>query len=461
MDSEQDLRQMPPSHVAAEKALLGALLVDSTCLVQVIPVIKPEHFYAQEHRDIYAVVLRLFEAKSAIDMVTIQAALEERCEGNPLHALEVVTELMEAVPSPANVEYYAQIVADRAYRRQLIDASNRLLTRSFNTGQPTAEIITVHQERIGRIVQEMHSRDEVTFRDVLTEAMEAIDERATTKSIGGISTGFIDFDRKVGGIPKGKFLILAARPSMGKTSLAMNIMCHLVFVQEKKCMFFSYETSRSDFAQNILCAETRVERHRVDTGEVTDAELERISRKATALQDARLVIETKNMDIDQLQAVARAEHSKESIDLIVMDYIQLAKGRSREEENSPVQRVGAISKGLKNLAQELGVPVVGISQLNRAVESRDNKRPRLSDLRDSGTLEQDADIVAFLYRHEYYAERGSMPGGDGKSATVSRANEADLIIGKNKCGPCITVTLTFLKQFLRFENYMEGRSDEP
>jgi replicative DNA helicase len=433
--------RVPPHDLEAEQSVLGAILLDQVAITRVLDMLEPEDFYRENNAQIYTAAVTLFREGEPIDNVTLAAQLEkqgvlERVGGRAHLAL-----LQESVPTAANVEHYARIVKDRAYKRRLISAGGAVTALGFDDSLDAEEALNRATSAVYAAAEDRVRTELERLYDLLGPAMIRIEAQMTSGSgTVGIPSGFHDLDRMTGGFKDSDLLIVAGRPSMGKTSLALNIALHGAVHQRKSIAIFSLEMSKEQLVERLLCEQAEIDAQRMHRGLLSDAEYTRLSEALGPLGDARIFIDDAPV-LDELTLLLKARQAKvqHGIDMIVIDYLQLMHGRARGDDSNRVQEVSTISRALKGLARELKVPVLAISQLSRAPEARPDKRPILSDLRESGSIEQDADMVMFVFRPEYYKPE-EKPG------------MAEIIVAKHRNGPTGTVELGFRRDLTLFYN---------
>jgi replicative DNA helicase len=436
---------MPPQSVEAEISVLGGLLLDPDSVAHVADILEPADFYRREHHLIYSAMLNLFNRNEPIDLITLAEELKELGHLESVGGEPYLYELAEAVPTAAHVRYYAKIVKEKALLRQLIGASTEIIESCYQPGQEAEDLLDEAERKIFAIADRQIKEDFVDANTLAKLGMQRLDELATrSDSITGISTGFTDLDQITAGFQRSDFIVVAARPSMGKTALCLNIAHHVAEKERKVVAFFSLEMPKEQLVLRMFASSAKVDFHKVRTGMLTDEDYEKIAKTAASLSTTDIYFDdTPALSVMELRAKARRLQAEKRLDMVIIDYLQLMRGRRGNNEASRQQEISEISRGLKALAKELKVPVVAISQLSRAVEGRQDKRPQLSDLRESGAIEQDADLVIFVYREDAYK----------KDTQPSQASETEVIIGKQRNGPMGTIKLTFLKRFVRFENY--------
>jgi replicative DNA helicase len=446
--------RVPPHSIEAEQSVLGGLLLDNLAWDRAADLLNESDFYRYEHRQIYAAIAALVGANKPADVVTVHEHLQSLGRADDCGGVVYLNALAQSVPSAANLRRYAEIVRERAVLRKLIGASDDIATQAFNPqGKPVAQILDEAETRIFQIGEE-GARTRQGFIGMDKLVVELID-RVTelhengAEEVTGVRTGFYDLDRYTAGLQKGDLIVLAARPSMGKTAFALNIAEHVAVREELPVLVFSMEMGASQLAVRMVGSLGRIDQQHLRTGALKDDEWTRLTEAVDQLGKISMFIdETPALNPAELRARARrmARQFGGTLGLIVIDYLQLMSGSSGSDENRATE-LGEISRGLKALAKELQCPVMALSQLNRSVETRNDKRPLMSDLRESGAIEQDADVIMFIYRDDYYNKESKEPG------------VAEIIIGKQRNGPVGTLRLTFLKPLTRFDNLAVGATD--
>jgi replicative DNA helicase len=445
--------RIPPHSIEAESSVLGGLLLDNGAWDRVGDVLIDADFYRYEHRLVYAVVGKLINETKPADVITVHEELQRQGKADEIGGLAYLNSLAQYVPSASNIRRYAEIVRERSILRQLVSASDEIATSAFSTqGKPVAKILDDAEAKIFKI-GEQSSRMKQGFQamdSLVVQLLDRVQEMADNPNdVTGVPTGFIDMDRMTAGLQAGDLVVLAARPSMGKTAFAINIAEHVALNEGLPVAVFSMEMGASQLAVRIVGSIGRIDQGHLRTGKLTDEEWPRLTEAIERLRNVSLHIdETPGLTPSELRANARRlARQCGKLGLIVVDYLQLMSGSNSADENRATE-LGEISRGLKALAKELQCPVIALSQLNRSVETRTDKRPMMSDLRESGAIEQDADIIMFIYRDDYYNKDSREPG------------VAEIIIGKQRNGPTGTVKLAFLKPLTRFESLAMGSSDD-
>jgi replicative DNA helicase len=453
MDRQVAQLRIPPHSTEAESSVLGGLLLDNSAWDRVGDLLKDSDFYRYEHRLVFSAVAALVNASKPADVVTVFEQLQSLGKAEEVGGLAYLNSLAQYVPSASNIRRYAEIVRERSILRKLVSASDEIATSAFNPqGKPVAKILDEAEQKIFNIGEE-GSRMKQGFQSMealVVQLVDRVQEMADNPNdITGVPTGFYDLDRMTAGFQPGDMVVLAARPSMGKTALAINIAEHVALNEGLPVAVFSMEMGASQLAVRIVGSIGRIDQGHLRTGKLTPEEWPRLTEAIEKLRHVSLHIdETAGLTPSELRANARRlARQCGKLGLIVVDYLQLMSGSSNSDENRATE-LGEISRGLKMLAKELQCPLIALSQLNRSVETRTDKRPMMSDLRESGAIEQDADVIMFIYRDDYYNKDSKEPG------------VAEIIIGKQRNGPTGTVKLTFLKHLTRFESLASGGSGD-
>ena len=437
-----------PHNLEAEKCVLGAILIDNPSFNQAAEVIDAQDFFRDAHRRIFEKMVGLSERSQPIDPVTLKDELVRTGELDDVGGPAYVASLTDGVPRSANVEFYARIVKEKSTLRRLISSATEVLARAYDAEEGADDLLDEAERSIFQIAEHRLRSGFVPLSQLVNSGYELIEKLQEHKGlVTGVPSGFTDLDELTSGFQKSDLVIVAARPSMGKTSLVLNIALHCAAEAGRTVGIFSLEMAKEQLFMRMLTSEARVDAHRFRGGFLGEQDYERLVAAFARLHEARVFIDdTPSAGILEMRAKARRLKMEHGLDLIVVDYLQLMQGRGRFENRQ--QELASISRSLKILAKELQVPIVALSQLSRAPESRSDHRPQLSDLRESGALEQDADVVLFIYREDMYAVEGERsPDSEGT---------AEIIIGKQRNGPVGTVRLAFLKQYTRFENLAPG-----
>ncbi|HOJ77575.1 MAG TPA: replicative DNA helicase [Bacillota bacterium] len=432
------VERIPPQNIDAERSTLGSMLLEKEAIYRASELLKPDDFYREAHRVIFEVVVYLANKGEPVDIITVSEELKQRNMLEKVGGIPYLTSLANAVPTAANVEYYAKIVEEKSILRSIIRVSTDIVAMGYEASREVDEILDEAEKLIFQITQRRNVKGFVNLKNILIETFERIEKLYESKGgVTGLSTGFTDLDRMTAGLQPSDLIILAARPSMGKTTFALNLASHAAIELKVPVIIFSLEMSKEQLALKLLCEEAGVDNQRIRTGTLLDSDWPRLSHALGKLSDSMMYIDdTPGSTVMDIRAKSRRIKAEHGLGLIIIDYLQLMQGRSRSENRQ--QEVSEISRSLKSLARELDVPLIALSQLSRAVEQRADKKPTMSDLRESGSLEQDADIVAFLYREDYYNHE------------TDRKNITDLIIAKQRNGPVGTVEFLFQKEFGRF-----------
>ena len=442
--------RVPQQNIEAEQAVLGAMLIDKEAIAKASEILTSSDFYREAHRVIFNAMLELYNKNEAVDMVTVTEILKRDNKLEDIGGLAYITSLANVVLTAANVKYHADIVAEKSVLRQLVRVSTEIAAMGYEANEDVGTLLDTAESRILEISNRKKKADFTPINDVLMESVQNIEKLINNKGgLTGLPSGFADLDKLTSGLHPSDFIILAARPSMGKTALALNIVQNVALRAHKKIggeprsvAFFSLEMSKEQLVNRMLCAEAGIDSQRLRVGEMGDKDWDALWGACDLMSKAKIYIDdTAGITVMDMRSRARRLKAEHGLDLIVVDYLQLMQGSGkRNTSGDRQQEVSEISRSLKALARELDVPVLALSQLSRSVEARQVKRPMLSDLRESGSLEQDADIVAFLYREDYYN-----PETENK--------HTELIIAKHRNGPVDTVNLFFHKQFTKFVGF--------
>jgi replicative DNA helicase len=444
--------RVPPNDTEAEIAVLGSMLLDPEAAGKVVSILRPDHFYRGPHAEVYAVLTELYDANRAIDVVLLREELQRRGVLEKVGGTGFLSRIVASVPTAANAEHYAKIVRDTGLRRTLIQTVNEIEGEAYEGSMVAAELIDFAERRLFELDRRAESGEAQHIKDVLNETFQRIDAmQGQSGRITGVPTGFYDLDDMTSGLQPGELVIVAGRPSMGKTTFCLNIAEHAAVAESRTVAIFSLEMSKQTLVQNLLCSRARVDAHKLRRGFLADEDWGRISQAVGKLSEAPILIDdTPGLSPLLLRAKARRLRAQHDVALIVIDYLQLMEvpQMSKGDPNRQAE-ISYISRSLKGLARELSIPIVALSQLNRSVDSREDHRPRMSDLRESGAIEQDADVIAFLYRPEYYET--------DPDRKAELAGQAECIVGKQRNGPTGTVNLFFHAQFMRFESAARER----
>lgn len=439
---EQIIKRILPHSAEAEQSVAGAILLDSEAIITASEILLPEDFYNPQFKALYSSMLSLYQEGRPIDPVTLQNKLREQGVPEDLYSIEFISQILSSVPTSANIKYYAEIVKEKAILRKLIRVSESIANDCYQDNENLDKLLDNTEKQIFDVVQNRSTSDFIPIKQTALETLESIQRAAkTVGSVTGISTGFYDLDARTAGLQKSDLILIAARPSMGKTAFVLNIAEFVAIRNNISTAIFSLEMSRVQLAKRLISMNSKVDSQHLRIGNLADDEWGKITESTILLGESPLVIDdTPGISISQLRSKCRKLKIENNLELVIIDYLQLMSGSSGRKSDSRQQEISDISRSLKALAREINCPVIALSQLSRAVESREDKRPMLSDLRESGAIEQDADVVIFLYRDEYY-HRDS----DDKGI-------AEVIIGKQRNGPTCTVRLKWLAEYTKFAN---------
>lgn len=438
--------RVPPQAIDAEKGVLGSIMLDNDCIGRVLEILEPDYCYKNAHKLILSAAMTLYEKNEPVDLITLSEELKRRKVLDDIGGVYYLTEIAESIPSSANVEHHAKIVMEKYLLRKLIEESANIARDGYEAADDVYELIDKAEHRIFALSDKRLRKGFKHISPIMHDAMETVDLFHQRKgAVTGVSTGFVKMDEMTSGMHAGELIIVAGRPSMGKTAFAMNVARNAAVDHKVPVGIFSLEMSMEQLAIRLLCAEARVDAHGLRTGRLSDSELQKLALEVGHLAEAPLYIDdTPGATVLELRTKARRLKKEKDLGLIVVDYLQLMQGPKGVESRQ--QEISVISRSLKGLAKELDLPVIALSQLSRAVEQRGgDKRPMLSDLRESGAIEQDADMVMFVFRPEFYLRKE-----DPQFAEME--GRAEIIIGKQRNGPVGTVGLTFIKKYARFEN---------
>jgi replicative DNA helicase len=442
------LERALPHSLEAERTVLGAILIENEAFHNASEILTERDFYRDAHRRIFQRMASLSERGDAIDLVTLREELARSGDLEPVGGVAYLTSLLEGVPRATNVPYYSRIVKDKAVLRNLIAAANRISQSCFGEVEETQAVLDEAEKTIFEIAEGAIRSGFQPVSEIVKKTFKQIDELSEKRElVTGVATGFVEFDEITSGLQRSDLIIVAARPAMGKTSFCMNIAQHVGLRTGGSVGVFSLEMSKEQLVLRMLCGEARVDMHKLRSGFLSEKDWGKLVQTVADLSRAKVFIDdTPGITVMEMRAKARRLKLEAGLDLLIVDYLQLMQGRGRFENRT--QEIGSISRALKGLAKELDIPIVALSQLSRAPETRGGHKPQLSDLRESGALEQDADLVIFIYREEEY------------NPTPDNRGIAELIIGKQRNGPTGTIKMAFLKEYTRFEN-LEWRHDEP
>lgn len=444
------IERIPPQNIEAEQAVLGAMLIKKEAVIEAMEILRPEDFYRDAHRVVFEAIMAVFQNDSAVDMITVTEQLKKSDLLDKAGGVAGVTALANAVPTAANVVYHAKIVREKAELRELINAGSEITGWAFEDSDDVDAVMDKAEKRILEVTARENSADFTSMKDIVISVFKQIEERSTNKGgLTGVASGFTDLDRLTSGFQPSDLILVAARPSMGKTAFTLNIASYVAVHLDKPVAFFSLEMSKEQLAQRMLCSEGGIDSQRLRNGDMKDEDWEHVIAAADRLTYAPIFIDdTPGITVMELRSKARRIKAEHGLSMVIIDYLQLMSGKGSKNGDNRQQEISEISRSLKALARELKVPVIALSQLSRSVESRQVKRPMLSDLRESGSLEQDADIVMFLYREDYYDKE------------TEQQNVTEVIVAKHRNGPIDTVRLYFDKEFTRFANFAGNIPDQ-
>ena len=433
--------KIPPQSLEAEQSLLGSLMLDPAAMIKVVDVIRSADFYKKGHQLLYERILELYEKREPVDLVTLNEVLERKGELQDVGGASYISSLVNVVPSAAHIVTYANIVRQKSVLRSLISVSGDMSRMAYEEDMDVEMILDKAEQSLFSISKVAGSQNFVMIRDVLVESFERIDQLHKNKGkVRGVPTGIKGLDDILSGLQKSDLIILAARPSMGKTSLAMNIAQNAAIEEKIPVAIYSLEMSKEQLVDRLICGEAGLDSWKLRTGNLNEDDFEKLQLAMGSLSEAPLYIDdTPGLNVVEVRTKARRLHAELGLGLVIVDYLQLLEGRSMNNDNR-VQVISEISRSLKSLARELNVPVIALSQLSRAVESRPDKRPLLSDLRESGSIEQDADVVLFLYRDDYY------------DRDTEKKNLAEVLVRKHRNGPTGDAQLYFVPEYMRFRD---------
>lgn len=448
MATKQEVKgKLPPQNLEAEQSVLGSILVDKDAFYKIAEVLSPDDFYRDDHKEIYRAMLALFEERSPIDLVTLTDELKKNKLLEKAGGATYLSHLASATVSSAHIVRHSQIVSEKSTLRRLIKAATTIIEESYDEKEEIPAILDKSEQVLFAVSQKFVTDKFVAVKDVLAESFDRINELHENRGqLRGVPSGFKDMDNLLAGFQKSDLLIVAARPSMGKTSLALNIACHAAAKEKVPVGIFSLEMSKDQLVDSLMVMEAGIDSWRLRTGNLKEDDFSKLNYAMGILSEAPIYIDDSPiMTVMDIRAKARRLQAEFGLGLLIIDYLQLMEGRSRGNDNNRVQEVSDISRGLKALARELNVPVIALSQLSRAVEARHPKIPQLSDLRESGSIEQDADVVMFIYREEYY------------DPETENKNIAKILVKKHRNGPTGDVDLFFRPEYRKFSTMEKKR----
>lgn len=435
--------KVPPHDIQAEQAVLGSMLLDKDAVIDAIEVLREESFYREDNKMIFSAILSLYAKSEPIDLITVKNELTENGNFDKIGGLEYLSSLPDKVPTTANVDRYIKIVEEKALTRNLIQTANELIALGYDETEEVNNILELAEKKVFDLSQNKSTKGYSSIKDVLVSSFAELEKLYNQKGkISGITTGFADLDRQTSGLHNSDLIIVAARPAMGKSAFAINIATNAALKDNVPVAIFNLEMSKEQVVNRILCSEAMVDSNKVRTGQIEDNDWMKLASASGVLSEAPIYIDdTPGISIMEIRAKCRKLKMEKNIGLIVIDYLQLIQGSSNKRNVSREQEISEISRSLKILAKELDVPVIALSQLSRAAEQRkDDHRPMLSDLRESGAIEQDADIVMFIYREDYY------------NPETENKNVAEIILAKHRGGSTGTVNLAWLANYTKFAN---------
>ena len=435
------LKRILPHSIEAEQSVIGSMIMDREAIVVASEIVLGEDFYNKQYGVLFDTMVELNDEGKPVDLVTLQDRLKERDVPPEVSSLEFIRDLITAVPTSANVKYYANIVAEKATLRKLIRLNEEIANTCYVGKDSLEDILSDTEKRVFDLVQRRNTGEFVPIRQIVMNAMDHIEKASHNKgNVTGVATGFLDLDYRTAGMQPSDLILVAARPSMGKTAFVLNVAQYVAFKQDKTVAIFSLEMSKEQLVNRLFSMESKVDSQHLRTGNLSDAEWEKLIESAGVIGKSHLIIDdTPGISISELRSKCRKYKLEHNLEMIIIDYLQLMSG-SGKSTDSRQQEISDISRSLKALARELHVPVIALSQLSRAVEQRPDHRPMLSDLRESGAIEQDADVVMFIYRDDYY------------NKDTEKKGIAEIIIAKQRNGPIGTVELVWLPDFTKFAN---------
>lgn len=439
---EEVIKRLPPHNVEAERAVIGAMMLNADAIMVCSELLTSGEFYQQQYGIIFDALVEMYKDGVGADLVTLQNKLREKEVTPELYSVEYLGELLASVPTSANVKFYAEIVHEKAVLRRLIRVSEQVTKDCYMDSQPLEDILEDTEKSVFDVIQQRGGSEFEPIRDVVLRTLDSIEKAAKQKgNITGLETGFRDLDAKTAGLQKSDLILIAARPAMGKTAFVLNIAEYVALHSNSTIALFSLEMSKEQLVKRMLAMNSMVDSQKIRTGDLEDDDWDKLVGSVRKIGNSNLVIDdTSGITASELRSKCRKLKIEQGLDLVIIDYLQLMTGAGKRKSDSRQQEISDISRSLKVMARELNVPVIALSQLSRAVESRPDKRPMLSDLRESGAIEQDADIVMFIYRDEYYN-----PDSEKKGV-------AEVIVAKQRSGPTGPVELAWLSQYTKFGN---------
>lgn len=438
---EDYIKRSLPHNLEAEKAVIGAMLMDREAIEKTTEILTKEDFYESAYGLLFESILDIYKEEKPVDLITLQNCLKDKKAPPEISSLEFAKDLVEAVQTSANVKYYAEIVAEKSMLRKLIQMSKEIESSCYLAKEPINKIMDDAEKNIFKVTQKRNTGDFVSMKDVVLETLDEIEAASKTHgNVTGIPTGFIDLDYKLAGLHPAQLILIAARPGMGKTAFVLNIAQHLAFKKDKNVALFNLEMGKNELTKRLFALEGMVDSQALRTGNLQETDWMKLVEAAGVIGKSNLVIDdSSDITVSSMRSKCRKLKMEKGLDLIIIDYLQLMSGDGKH--NSRQEAVAEISRSLKRLARELNVPIIALSQLNRKAEDRDGHEPQLSDLRESGAIEQDADVVMFLYREDYYEK------------DTENRNMAKLKIAKQRNGALGTIELVWFPQYTKFADY--------
>ncbi len=442
MEEDAIIKRIMPHNMEAEMSVIGAILMDNDLISQAEEILVGEDFYARQNGMVFDAMTELYRESKPIDTVTLSNKLKEKNAPEEMHSPEYIRDILNSVPTSANLKYYAQIVYEKATLRRLIRISEDITKDCYLDQEALDNILETTEKRVFNLIQTRNQREFEPISNIVVNALKKIEKASKTKGhVTGLSTGFADLDFKTAGLQPSDFILIAARPSMGKTAFSLSILDHVVVKKEMSAVIFSLEMSKEQLVNRLFAMEAKIDAQNIRSGNLSDNEWEKLVTSAETIAASKLIIDdTPGISVTEMRSKCRKYKMDQDIQLVIVDYIQLMSSGGRNDNRQ--QEISEISRALKGIARELNVPVIALSQLNRAVESRTDHRPMLSDIRESGAIEQDADVIMFLYRDDYY------------NADSEKRNIAEVIIAKQRNGPTGTIELAWQPTYTRFVNLM-------
>ena len=437
------LKRVMPHNLEAEQSVIGSMLMDSHAIETATEILTGEDFYAKQNGILFEAMKELNAERKPVDVVTLHAKLAEKQAPEEMQSPEFIRSILDAVPTSANVKYYAQIVYEKATLRRLIRISEDITKDCYDASDPLEDILENTEKNVFNLIQSRNTREYEPISEIVINALKKIQKASETKGhVTGLSTGFADLDFKTAGLQPSDFILIAARPSMGKTAFSLSILDHVVLKRGQSAAIFSLEMSKEQLVNRLFAMEAKIDAQTIRSGNLDDTDWESLAEASEVIGGSKLIIDdTPGISATELRSKCRKYKMEQDIQLVIVDYIQLMSSGGRSDNRQ--QEISDISRSLKSLARELNVPVIALSQLNRAVESRTDHRPMLADIRESGAIEQDADVIMFLYRDDYY------------NPETEKKNVAEVIIAKQRNGPTGTVELTWQPKYTRFVNMLK------